>query len=99
MARWGGSNTPTPGGVHPQPYWVLAGGPATPTHPPPLPPPSPPPPPPHRLFQDRRKELGKKVAKMGEDGKVAVRNVRKDILKKLDRWGKVWASEGGGLRV
>jgi ribosome recycling factor len=31
--------------------------------------------------------LGKKVAKMGEDGKVAVRNVRKDILKKLDRWG------------
>jgi hypothetical protein len=37
--------------------------------------------------------LGKKVAKMGEDGKVAVRNVRKDILKKLDRWGVTWARE------
>jgi ribosome recycling factor len=35
--------------------------------------------------QERRKELSKKVAKMGEDGKVAVRNIRKDILKKLDK--------------
>jgi ribosome recycling factor len=29
--------------------------------------------------------LSKKCAKMGEDGKVAVRNIRKDILKRLDR--------------
>jgi hypothetical protein len=36
-------------------------------------------------LQDRRKELSKKVSKMGEDGKVAVRNVRKDILKRLDK--------------
>lgn len=35
--------------------------------------------------QDRRKELTKKVSKMGEDGKVAVRNVRKDALKRLDK--------------
>jgi ribosome recycling factor len=35
--------------------------------------------------QERRKELSKKVAKMGEDGKVAVRNIRKDILKRLDK--------------
>lgn len=37
-------------------------------------------------MQDRRKELTKKVSKMGEDGKVAVRNVRKDILKRLDKY-------------
>jgi ribosome recycling factor len=35
--------------------------------------------------QDRRKELSKKVSKMGEDGKVAVRNVRKDAMKRLDK--------------
>ena len=33
--------------------------------------------------QDRRKELAKSVAKFGEDGKVALRNVRKDIMKKV----------------
>lgn len=38
-----------------------------------------------RRPQDRRKELSKKCSKMGEDGKVAVRNIRKDILKRLDR--------------
>ncbi|KAI8475941.1 MAG: ribosome recycling factor domain-containing protein [Monoraphidium minutum] len=37
------------------------------------------------MTQDRRKELSKKVSKMGEDGKVAVRNVRKDALKRLDK--------------
>lgn len=37
------------------------------------------------VHQERRKELSKKVAKMGEDGKVAVRNIRKDILKRLDK--------------
>eukprot|EP00775_Hariotina_reticulata_P010500 gene10500-10660_t len=38
------------------------------------------------MTQDRRKELTKKVSKMGEDGKVAVRNIRKDVLKKLDKY-------------
>eukprot|EP00878_Enallax_costatus_P002263 GHUV01002437.1.p1 GENE.GHUV01002437.1~~GHUV01002437.1.p1 ORF type:complete len:256 (+),score=82.72 GHUV01002437.1:205-972(+) len=38
------------------------------------------------MTQDRRKELSKKVSKMGEDGKVAVRNIRKDVLKKLDKY-------------
>lgn len=37
------------------------------------------------MTQERRKELTKKVSKMGEDGKVAVRNVRKDALKRLDK--------------
>jgi ribosome recycling factor len=41
--------------------------------------------PPSRHCQERRKELSKKCSKMGEDGKVAVRNIRKDILKRLDR--------------
>lgn len=42
------------------------------------------------MTQDRRKELAKKVSKMGEDGKVAVRNVRKDAMKRLDKhdWPK-----------
>lgn len=35
--------------------------------------------------QDRRKELAKSVAKFAEDGKVALRNVRKDIMKKIDK--------------
>lgn len=38
------------------------------------------------MTQERRKELSKKCSKMGEDGKVAVRNIRKDILKRLDRF-------------
>lgn len=39
-----------------------------------------------QLTQDRRKELAKQVSKMGEEGKVAVRNVRKDSIKKLDKY-------------
>lgn len=38
-----------------------------------------------QMTQERRKELAKQVAKMGEDGKVAVRNVRKDVLKKAEK--------------
>ena len=37
------------------------------------------------MTQDRRKELAKAAAKAGEDAKVAVRNVRKDALKRLDK--------------
>ena len=34
------------------------------------------------LTEDRRKELTKQVAKMGEDAKVAVRNIRRDAIDK-----------------
>jgi ribosome recycling factor len=36
------------------------------------------------LTADRRKEMAKTVAKLGEDGKVAVRNVRKAAMKTVD---------------
>lgn len=42
------------------------------------------------LSQDRRKELAKVAGKMGEEAKVAVRNVRRDAmdeLKKLEKQG------------
>lgn len=37
------------------------------------------------LTQDRRKELSKSVAKFAEDGKVALRNVRQDVMKKINK--------------
>ena len=40
------------------------------------------------LTQDRRKEISKEVKKIGEDAKVAVRNIRRDMtddLKKLEK--------------
>jgi ribosome recycling factor len=36
----------------------------------------------HCYMQERRKELAKTIGKMSEEGKVAVRNVRKDVMKK-----------------
>lgn len=36
-----------------------------------------------QLTEERRKELVKQVKKMGEEGKVAVRNVRRDAMDKL----------------
>lgn len=35
--------------------------------------------------QERRKDLAKMVAKYGEESKVALRNVRKDVMKKIDK--------------
>ncbi|MBQ7352926.1 MAG: ribosome recycling factor [Clostridia bacterium] len=35
-----------------------------------------------QLTEDRRKELKKQVAKMGEDAKVAIRNIRRDAMDK-----------------
>ena len=35
------------------------------------------------LNEERRKELGKQIAKMGEDSKVAVRSIRRDANEKL----------------
>ena len=37
------------------------------------------------LTAERRKELAKLVSKLGEDGKVALRNVRRDALKSISK--------------
>ena len=44
------------------------------------------------LTEDRRKELSKQIKKMGDDAKVAVRNVRRDaneLAKKLEKLGEM----------
>lgn len=41
-----------------------------------------------QLTADRRKEMAKSVSKLGEEGKVAVRNVRRDAMKALDQQEK-----------
>lgn len=38
-----------------------------------------------QLTADRRKEMTKVASKMGEEGKVAIRNVRRDMLKKVEK--------------
>ena len=38
-----------------------------------------------RLTAERRKELAKLVSKLGEDGKVALRNVRRDAIKSMGK--------------
>eukprot|EP01026_Neomeris_dumetosa_P043837 TRINITY_DN3682_c0_g1_i6.p2 TRINITY_DN3682_c0_g1~~TRINITY_DN3682_c0_g1_i6.p2 ORF type:complete len:250 (+),score=33.13 TRINITY_DN3682_c0_g1_i6:289-1038(+) len=38
-----------------------------------------------QLTAERRKEMSKTVSKMGEEAKVAIRNVRRDILKKVGK--------------
>jgi ribosome recycling factor len=40
------------------------------------------------LTEERRKELVKQVRKMGEDSKVAVRNIRRDAIEKLKKQKK-----------
>eukprot|EP00891_Asterochloris_glomerata_P007489 jgi/Astpho2/7489/Aster-02061 len=40
------------------------------------------------LTADRRKEMGKLASKYGEDGKVALRNVRRDAMKLIDKLEK-----------
>ena len=37
------------------------------------------------MTEDRRKQLAKNVSKMSEDFKVAVRNERRDVIKKLKK--------------
>lgn len=39
-------------------------------------------------LQDRRKEMTKVVSKLGEDGKVALRNVRRDAMKVIEKLEK-----------
>ena len=41
-----------------------------------------------QLTEERRKELAKQVRKYGEDGKVAVRNVRRDAMDKFKKMQK-----------
>ncbi len=49
-----------------------------------------------RAVQERRKDMSKTVSKLSEDGKVAIRNVRRDAMKqagKLEKEGSI--SEDG----
>ena len=41
-----------------------------------------------QLTEERRKELAKQVRKYGEDGKVAVRNIRRDAMDKFKKMQK-----------
>ncbi|MFC1553554.1 ribosome recycling factor [candidate division KSB1 bacterium] len=41
-----------------------------------------------QLTEDRRKELVKHVKRYGEDGKIAIRNIRRDIIEKLKKMEK-----------
>ena len=53
-----------------------------------------------QLTADRRKEMTKIVSKMGEEGKVAIRNVRRDAMKaleKLEKDGEMSEDEKKGL--
>jgi ribosome recycling factor len=40
------------------------------------------------LTEERRKEMGKQAAKLGEDAKVALRNIRRDVVKALEKLEK-----------
>ena len=52
-----------------------------------------------QLTQDRRKELSKLVGKLTEDGKVALRNVRRDALKELEKLEKEKALSEDALKA
>ena len=58
-------------------------------------------PPPRTPSQERRKEMAKVVSKLGEEGKVAIRNVRRDAMKaaeKLEKDGGISGGQGLGDR-
>jgi len=48
-----------------------------------------------QLTAERRKEMAKTVSKLGEEGKVAVRNVRRDAMKAVEKLGKGALGEDG----
>ena len=53
------------------------------------------------LTEERRKELAKKAKVVGEDGKVAIRNIRRDqvdIVKKLEKDSKVGKDDSAGAQ-
>ena len=52
-----------------------------------------------QLTQDRRKELSKNVGKLSEEGKVALRNVRRDALKELEKLEKDKALSEDALKA
>ena len=52
-----------------------------------------------QLTAERRKELTKTVGKLTEEGKVAVRNVRRDALKALEKLEKDKAISEDGLEA
>lgn len=47
------------------------------------------------LTAERRKELAKTASKLGEDGKVALRNIRRDAIDKIKKFEKGGLSEDG----
>ena len=47
-----------------------------------------------QLTADRRKEMTKVASKMGEEGKVAIRNVRRDMLKKVEKLADELGEDG-----
>lgn len=53
------------------------------------------------LTEERRKELAKKAKVVGEEGKVAIRNIRRDqvdIVKKLEKDSKVGKDDSAGAQ-
>ena len=46
------------------------------------------------MTEARRKELGKLVAKLGEDGKVGLRNARRDAMKSIEKLEKAIGEDG-----
>ncbi|KAK4482271.1 hypothetical protein RD792_009423 [Penstemon davidsonii] len=50
-----------------------------------------------QLTSDRRKELSKVVAKQAEEGKVAIRNIRRDAIKSYEKLEKVKKSSSPSL--
>lgn len=53
-----------------------------------------------QLTAERRKEMAKTVSKLGEEGKVAIRNVRRDAMKaieKLEKDGSIGEDQRKGL--
>ena len=52
-----------------------------------------------QLTQERRKELSKQVGKLTEEGKVALRNVRRDALKELEKLEKEKALSEDALKA
>ena len=47
-----------------------------------------------QLTADRRTEMTKVASKMGEEGKVAIRNVRRDMLKKVEKLADELGEDG-----
>ena len=51
------------------------------------------------LTEERRKELTKQVKKYGENGKVAIRNIRRDAMEKFKAMEKNQVAEEKGIEA